>query len=254
MTGKLTIIGLGPGAPELVTPAAASALAEATDIVGYGPYVDRVPFREGQRRHSSDNREELNRSRHALQMTSQGRKVAVVSSGDAGVFAMAAAIFEAVDLGDRAWRDLEIEVVPGVSAMFAVASAVGAPLGHDFCAISLSNNLKPWSVILDRLHAAAKADFVISLYNAASKTRPDHLAQAFDVFRKYRTGDTPVIFASAVSHPDQKIDVVSLKDADPSRADMRTLVMIGSSMTSIISRPEKASWVYTPRFRKMDLA
>ncbi len=247
MSGRLVIVGMGPGAEALTTPQAADALAAATDIVGYGPYVDRVPLRDGQARHASDNREEIDRARHALGLAASGRNVAVVSSGDAGVFAMASAVFEAIEGGDAAWRAIDIEVVPGISAMFAVAARIGAPLGHDFCAISLSDNLKPWGIVVKRLTAAAEAGFVIALYNPASKARPWQLGEAFAILRRVLPGDTLVIFATAASRPEERIDVVTLAQADPARADMRTLVMIGSPATRRIERDGAAPWVYTPR-------
>src|SRR6201747_731409 len=169
MSGSLVVVGTGPGKAELMTPATSAALARATDLVGYGPYLDRVPVHPGQCRHASDNRVELDRARHALTLAASGRKVAVVSGGDPGVFAMAAAVFEAVEAGDPAWRDLDIHVEPGITAMLAAAAEAGAPLGADFCAISLSDNLKSWETIERRLRAAAEGDFVISLYNPASK-------------------------------------------------------------------------------------
>ena len=180
MTGSLVVVGTGPGKAELMTPATQAALARATDLVGYGPYLDRIFTRADQCRHPSDNRVELDRARLALTLAAAGRQVAVVSGGDPGVFAMAAAIFEAVESGDPDWRHLDIRVEPGVTAMLAAAAEVGAPLGGDFCAISLSDNLKAWTTVERRLKAAAEADFVIALYNPASKARPHQLGRAFD--------------------------------------------------------------------------
>jgi precorrin-3B C17-methyltransferase len=248
MSGKIYIVGLGPGAPEMQTPQAAAALAAATDLVGYGPYVARAPERPGQIRHVSDNREELARARHALAMAESGRIVAVVSSGDAGVFAMASAIFEAIDTGETGWRNLDVEVVAGISAMFATAARIGAPLGHDFCAISLSDNLKPWDLVLRRLTAAAEAGFVIALYNPLSRARPWQLATAFDRLREILPPETPVVFATAISRPEERIDIVALAEADAARADMRTLVMIGTGATRRIERDGQPPWLYTPRF------
>ncbi len=248
MSGKLWIIGLGPGSASVQTPQAAAALAQATDLVGYGPYVDRAPPVAGQVRHISDNREELERARHALTMAAQGRVVAVLSSGDAGVFGMASAVFEAIDKGDPAWRELDVEVVAGVSAMFAAAARIGAFLGHDFCAISLSDNLKPWELVLLRLRAAAEAGFVMALYNPLSRARPWQLNAAFEMLRQILPPETPVVFATAVSRPEERIDIFPLSEADPARADMRTLVMIGTAATRRIERPGQAPWVYTPRF------
>ena len=247
MTGRLSIIGLGPGAAELRTPQVEAALARASDLVGYGPYLDRVPSRAEQTRHASDNREELARARHAAALAADGRRVAVVSSGDAGVFAMASAVFEAIDHGEPAWRALEVEVMPGVSAMFAAAARVGAPLGHDFCAISLSDNLKPWEVVASRLAAAASAGFAIALYNPLSRARPWQLGAALDLLRPILSPLTPLVFATAVTHPEERIEVTTLAAADPARADMRTLVLIGSAATRRIERPGRAPWVYAPR-------
>lgn len=247
MTGRVVVVGLGPGAADLVTPRAAAALAAATDLVGYGAYLDRVAPRPGQTRHPSDNRVELDRARHALALAAEGRHVAVVSSGDAGVFAMASAIFEAIDTGDPPWRALDVEVVPGVSAMLAAAARIGAPLGHDFCVLSLSDNLKPWPVIAARLVAAASAGFVVALYNPRSRARPDQLAAAFDILRPILPAATPVVFATAVSRVDERVTVATLADADAARADMRTLVLIGTAATRRIDRPGMSPWVYAPR-------
>ncbi len=240
---SLTIIGAGPGDPALLTPRAAAALADATDLVGYGPYLDRLPERAGQRRHPSDNRVELERARHALGLAAAGQRVAVVSAGDAGVFGMAAAVFEAVD-GDPAWRTVDIEVIPGISALLAAAARLGAPLGHDFCAISLSDNLKPWEVITARLRAAAAAGFVITLYNPLSRARPWQLGAAFALLRTVLPAATPVAFATAISRADERVSVVTLGTADPAAADMRTLVLIGTAATR---RIDGTGWLYTPR-------
>jgi precorrin-3B C17-methyltransferase / cobalt-factor III methyltransferase len=247
MTGRLAIVGIGPGAAELVTPLAAETLACATDLVGYGPYLSRVPARPGQKRHASDNREELVRAREALRLAASDRNVAVVSSGDPGVFAMASAVFEAIETGLEAWKSIEVTVVPGVSAMFAAAAKVGAPLGHDFGVISLSDNLKPWDLVLKRLEAAAAADFVIVLYNPASKTRPWQLGEALHLIGRYRSSETPVIFARSVTQPDEDIEVTTLGRANASQADMRTIIIVGSSATKLIPRGEGEPFVYTPR-------
>ena len=247
MTGQLSVVGLGPGAADMQTPQASEALAAATDLVGYVTYLDRVPQRPGQARHGSDNRVELERARLALDLATRGRRVAVVSSGDAGVFAMAAAVFEAIEAGPAAWRSLDVQVIPGISAMFAVAARLGAPLGADFCAISLSDNLKPWPLVLHRLVAAASAGFVVALYNAASRARPWQLGAALDALRPVLPPATPVVFATAVSRPDEAINITSLADADPARADMRTLVLIGSAQTRVIERPGARPYIYAPR-------
>lgn len=247
VNGRLFIVGLGPGHPDWITPEAARVLADATDLVGYAPYVDRVPVRAGQRRHASDNRAEIERAGHALALAASGRVVAIVSGGDPGIFAMAAAVFDVVENGDMAWRDLPIEVLPGISAMQAAAARAGAPLGHDFCAISLSDNLKPWIIIERRLIAAAEGDFVIAIYNPASKVRPGRIHDAFEILRKRKAPTTPVAFARAVGRPDEQITLTSLGDADPSPVDMSTLVLVGSSETRLVARGDRRPWLLSPR-------
>jgi precorrin-3B C17-methyltransferase / cobalt-factor III methyltransferase len=246
VSGSLVVVGTGPGKAELMTPATLAALSRATDLVGYGPYLDRVPVtRTDQRRHASDNCVELERARHALSLAAAGREVVVVSGGDPGVFAMAAAVFEAVEAGDPAWRNLDIRVEPGVTAMLAAAAEVGAPLGGDFCAISLSDNLKAWSTIERRLRAAAEADFVIALYNPASKARAHQLAQAFELLRAIKSAETPVLFVRAAGTAEAKVIATTLAKADAAQADMRTLVIVGASTTRQVGR-----WIYTPRGTK----
>ncbi|WP_204115813.1 precorrin-3B C(17)-methyltransferase [Shimia biformata] len=244
MTGWVVIAGIGPGNDAMVTPEVTAALAEATDVVGYIPYVERIAPRDGLTLHASDNRVEIDRSQHALQMAAEGRRVVVVSSGDPGVFAMAAAVFEAVEFGDPAWRQLDIRVLPGITAMLAASAACGAPLGHDFCAINLSDNLKPWHVIEKRLRLAAEADFAMAFYNPRSKSRPEGFAKALNTLQETCGDNRPMIFASNVSRPDQAIRVVPLQDAKPEMADMRTVVLLGNSQTRIIPGTEM---IYTPR-------
>ncbi|MEP1766525.1 MAG: precorrin-3B C(17)-methyltransferase [Sulfitobacter sp.] len=246
MTGSLVIAGLGPGAEDLVTPQVSQALAQATDVVGYIPYVARVAPRAGLTLHPSDNRVEIDRSRHALEMAAQGRHVVVVSSGDPGVFAMAAAVFEAVEAGPLEWRNLNIEVLPGITAMLAAAARVGAPLGHDFCTINLSDNLKPWSLIEKRLRLAAEADFAMAFYNPRSKSRPEGFTRVLELLNEACGDARPIIFARAVSTPDEAIRIVPLPGARPEMADMRTMVLVGTSATRIIQR-DGAPFVYTPR-------
>jgi precorrin-3B C17-methyltransferase len=248
VSGCLSVVGLGPGSPHALTPEAAAALEEADVLYGYGPYLDRVPSKPGQTRHASDNREEGSRAAAALHHAAQGAKVALVSGGDPGVFAMAAAVCEQIDGGEAAWRSLEVSVVPGVTAMLAVAARVGAPLGHDFCAISLSDNLKPWEVVERRLDAAAGAGFVIALYNPISRARPWQLGKAFERLRRQLPPSTPVVFGRAAGRADEKIMVCGLDAADPSAADMATLIIVGSPLTRVIERPGQAPLVYTPRF------
>ena len=242
MTGHLAILGLGPGDPRLITPQTAAALEHAQDLIGYAPYLARIPENPSQVRHPSDNRVELDRARLALTLASQGRRVAIVSGGDPGVFGMASAVFEALESGPAAWRTLDIQVLPGVSAMLAAAARLGAPLGHDFAVISLSDNLKPWPLVLQRLTAAAAAGFVIALYNPASKARPWQLGAAFEALRAILPPAIPVAFATAITRPDERVAITTLHQADPALADMRTLVLIGTSASRTIG-----PFLYTPR-------
>lgn len=247
MSGWLKIVGLGPGSEAMITPEVTAALEEATDVVGYVPYVNRVAPRAGLVRHGSDNREEIRRAEQALQLALEGHRVVVVSSGDPGVFAMAAAVFEALDAGDAQWRGLDIQVLPGISAMLAASASVGAPLGHDFCCINLSDNLKPWALIEKRLRLAAEADFAMAFYNPRSKSRPAGFERTLDVLREACGPDRLIIFARAVSTPEESIRVTTLGQATPDMADMRTLVIVGSQQTRLIER-DGAPLVYTPRF------
>ena len=247
MSGRLAVVGLGPGDVRWLTPEAEAAVAGADALFGYGPYLDRAPVREGQSRHPSDNRQEASRACAALERAAAGKNVALVCGGDPGVFAMAATVCEQIDSGPAVWRALDVEIVPGITAMLAVAARVGAPLGHDFCALSLSDNLKPWSVVERRLDAAAQAGFVIALYNPISKARQWQLAAAFDRLRHYLPATTPIVFGRAVGRADEKIAVMTLQAADPSGADMASLVIVGTAETRLVSRPGQAPLVYTPR-------
>jgi len=246
MNGWIAVAGLGPGNQALITPEVSAALAAATDVVGYFPYVARVPARPGLVLHPTDNRVELDRATHALQMASAGHRVVVVSSGDPGVFAMASALFEAVEKGEKGWNRLDIRILPGITAMLAAAARVGAPLGHDFCAINLSDNLKPWALVEKRLRLAAQADFAMAFYNPRSAARPTQFARTLAVLREECRDARPVIFARAVSTAEEAIRVVPLPDALPEMADMRTMVIVGSSTTRLITR-DGVPWVYTPR-------
>jgi precorrin-3B C17-methyltransferase len=246
VTGRVMIVGLGPGPAEWMTPEASAAVASASDIVGYGPYVERLALRPDQRAHSSDNRVEMERAQLALRLGVEGRSVAVVSGGDPGVFAMAAVVFEAIEDNPQ-WLKLDIQVAPGVTAMQAAAARLGAPLGHDFCAISLSDNLKPWAIVERRLRAAAEGDFVIALYNPASKARPTRITQAFDLLRTAKAPTTPVAFARAVGRADETLITTTLGEADVGFVDMATLVVIGSSETRFIARDGAGPWMLTPR-------
>ncbi len=244
MNGWLAIAGLGPGDDAMVTPEVSDALAEATDVIGYIPYVARVAPRDGLTLHPSDNRVELDRARHALELARAGHRVVVVSSGDPGVFAMAAAIFEAIEHGGPAWALLDIRVLPGITAMLAAAARAGAPLGHDFCAINLSDNLKPQAIIDRRVRLAAEADFAIAFYNPRSRARPDGLATALAILRDTCADRRPILFARAVSTAQEHLHVVALPEARAELADMRTVVIVGSSRTRMVPGTR---FLYTPR-------
>ena len=244
--GRVSVVGLGPGGPEWLTPEARSELAAADVLIGYETYLRRVPVRPGQQRFPTDNRVELERARHALTLGAEGHRVAVVSSGDPGIFAMAAAVLEAID-GEPGLAGLDVRVLPGMSAMQAAAARVGAPLGHDFCVISLSDNLKPWAVIERRLEAAGSADLVVALYNPASRTRRDQLQRALEVLGAHRDPVTPVVVARAVGSDDEQITVTTLAALDPAQVDMRTLLIVGSSQTRIVHGDGRPPRVYTPR-------
>ncbi|HWC26531.1 MAG TPA: precorrin-3B C(17)-methyltransferase, partial [Solirubrobacteraceae bacterium] len=245
--GALAIVGLGPAGPDWLTPEASAALAAADELVGYGPYLDRVPPRAGQRRHPSDNRVELDRARHALELAAGGASVAVVSSGDPGIFAMATAVLEAVESGNGRFANVELRVVPGLSAMQAAAARVGAPLGHDFAVISLSDQRKPWAVVERRLDAAAAADLALALYNPASRTRRQPLERARDVLLRHRAPHCPVVVARDVGGAGESVSISTLGAFDAERVDMRTLLVIGSSTTRVIGGADGRTLVYTPR-------
>ena len=247
MKGTLAVVGLGPGDARYLTAEADAALAQAQALYGYGPYLDRVPSRAGQSRHASDNREEGARAAAAIRHAARGANVAVVSGGDPGVFAMAAAVCEAIERGPDEWRSLDVAFVPGITAMLAVAARIGAPLGHDFCALSLSDNLKPWTLIERRLDAVASAGFVIALYNPVSRARPWQFGKAVERLRRHLPPATPVVFGRAVGRAGESIDVVTLAAADNTPADMATLVIVGSRETRIIARRGRSPLVYTPR-------
>jgi precorrin-3B C17-methyltransferase len=247
MSGRLTVVGIGPGDACCITPEATDAVAAAQALYGYGPYLARVPVRAGQARHASDNREEGARAAAALRHAAAGASVALVSGGDPGVFAMAAAVCGEIETGPAAWRELDIRIIPGITAMLAVAARIGAPLGHDFCAISLSDNLKPWDLIERRLDAAAQAGFVLALYNPVSLARPWQLGATFERLRRHLPATTPVVFGRAVGRPEESVSVTMLAAADPKLADMATLVIVGSCETRVIARPDRLPLVYTPR-------
>ena len=241
MTGSLVVAGLGPGDSALVTPEVTAALAAATDVIGYIPYVARVTPREGLTLHASDNRVELQRAQEALDLAAAGRHVVVVSSGDPGVFAMASAVFEALEK-TPALHQLDIRVLPGITAMLAAAARAGAPLGHDFCAINLSDNLKPWALIERRLRLAAEADLAMAFYNPRSASRPHQFERTLEILREACGLQRLITFARAVTTPEENIETVTLAEAQPEMADMRTVVLVGNSATRRVGRH-----VYTPR-------
>lgn len=241
MSGWVAVAGLGPGAEDLVTPEVRAALAEATDVVGYIPYVARVAPRAGLRLHPSDNRVELDRARLSLEMAAEGRRVVVVSSGDPGVFAMASALFEALEAAPE-FAQTDIRILPGITAMLAAAARAGAPLGHDFCAINLSDNLKPFELVEKRLRAAAAGDFAMAFYNPRSASRPHQFARVLEILRETCGGARLILFARAVSTPEEALLVTTLAEARPEMADMRTVVIVGNSATRRVGR-----WLYTPR-------
>ncbi|MGI8816593.1 MAG: precorrin-2 C(20)-methyltransferase [Pseudonocardia sp.] len=245
IAGQVVVVGLGPAGRPWLTPEVQEALAAATDLVGYGPYLGRVPANPRQRRHPSDNRMESERAEFALDLAREGRRVAVVSSGDPGVFAMASAVLE-VAVEPR-WKDVPVRVLPGLTAAQAVASRVGAPLGHDYCVLSLSDRLKPWEVIAARLSAAATADLVLAIYNPASRSRTWQLSAARDLLLEHRAPNTPVVVGRDVGGPEEQITITRLGELDPETVDMRCLLLVGSSQTQLVERGDGVSVVFTPR-------
>jgi cobalt-precorrin 5A hydrolase / precorrin-3B C17-methyltransferase len=248
--GQLRVVGLGPGAATWLTPEVKEILQNSTDWVGYTTYLNLAePWRRGQQRHDSDNREELDRARQALNLAATGKSVVVISSGDPGIFAMAAAVMEAIDQ-DRnpAWALVDLNISPGLSAMQAAAAQAGAPLGHDFCVISLSDVLKPWPVVERRLILAAQGDFAIAIYNPISSERPWQLPKAIDLLCQYRAKSTPVVVAQNLGRTGQQVMIKTLGTLSAEDADMRTTILVGSSQTKLIEQPGQRSWVYTPRF------
>lgn len=239
--GWITVAGLGPGNEDMVTPEVRAALAEATDIVGYIPYVARIAPRDGLTLHPSDNRVELDRAAFALDLAAKGHRVVIVSSGDPGVFAMASALFEGLEAAPQ-YIDTDIRILPGITAMLAAAAQAGAPLGHDFCAINLSDNLKPFDQVERRLRHAAQGGFAMAFYNPRSKSRPHQFTRVLEILREECEPERLIIFARAVTTPEQAINCVSLAEATPEMADMRTVVIVGNELTRRVGR-----WIYTPR-------
>jgi precorrin-2 C20-methyltransferase/precorrin-3B C17-methyltransferase len=246
--GEVVVVGTGPAGPLWLTPEARGELASAQDLVGYATYLDRVPVRAGQQRHASDNRVESERAELALDLAKRGRRVAVVSGGDPGVFAMATAVLEVAS--QEAYRDVPVRVLPGVTAANAAAARAGAPLGHDYAVISLSDRLKPWEVIAGRLAAAASADLALALYNPGSASRTWQVGKARELLLEHRAPDTPVVLARDVGGPEESVRTVRLADLEPGEVDMRTLLLIGSSQTRAVRRGDGGAGetVWTPRW------
>jgi precorrin-3B C17-methyltransferase len=250
VSGSVRVVGIGPGPAACITPEVSQALTMANVIVGYHKYVARLDLHSGQSVYTSGNGDEIERARLALDLALKGERVAVVSGGDPGVFAMASAIFEAMEHGPLSWRSIDVTVLPGVTAMLAAAARLGAPLGNDFCAINLSDNLKPWAVIENRLRLAAKADFVIAIYNPASTARPMQIEKGFAVLRKYRRPNTLVVFARDIGSAEEDLVFTTLDRTEEIVPDMRTLILVGATSTSWIERPDGRRWIYSPRSLK----
>ncbi|WP_405939356.1 precorrin-2 C(20)-methyltransferase [Streptomyces sp. NBC_00726] len=243
--GEVTVVGTGPAGPLWLTPETRGALAAADDLVGYTTYLDRVPVRPGQIRHGSDNKVESERAEFALDLARRGRRVAVVSGGDPGVFAMATAVLEVAS--QEEYADVPVRVLPGVTAANAAAARAGAPLGHDYATISLSDRLKPWEVIAERLRSAASADLVLALYNPGSRSRTWQVGKARDLLLEHRSPDTPVVLGRDVGGPAESVRSVRLADLDPAEVDMRTILIVGSSQTRWGRRGDGTRIVWTPR-------
>jgi precorrin-2 C20-methyltransferase/precorrin-3B C17-methyltransferase len=243
--GSVTVVGLGPAGPEWMTPQVRTAIAAADDLVGYGPYLDRLPSNAGQRKHGSDNRVESERAAFALDLAAKGQRVVVVSSGDPGVFAMASAVLEVAC--EPAYAAVPVEVLPGLTAAQAVASRIGAPLGHDYAVLSLSDRLKPWEVIAARITAAAQADLALAIYNPASRTRTWQVGAMRDLLLEHRDPGTPVVVGRDVGGPEEQVTVTTLGDLEPGIVDMRCLLIVGSSTTQVAPRADGRRVVYTPR-------
>ena len=247
--GRLAVVGLGPGPPAWRSPEASARLAAATDLVGYGPYLDLVGALEHEpRRHEFDNRQEADRADVALDLAADGRDVVVVSSGDPGIFAMATAVIESLEQRTARGDPLvEVTIVPGITAASAAAARVGAPLGHDFCCLSLSDVLKPWEIVERRLVAVVTADFVVALYNPISRDRPWQFGRALEIVREHRAPSTPVVLARDVGRKGEVTRVTTLESVESGDVDMRTVVIVGSSTTRTFIDAGGSTWVYTPR-------
>tara|TARA_B100001057_G_C22785854_1_gene925515 strand:- start:860 stop:1609 length:750 start_codon:yes stop_codon:yes gene_type:complete len=245
MKGRVIIVGLGPGSENLVSEEVKEAILKATDIVGYKKYTERITPRKGLTIHSSDNKFEISRAKLAVNLALDGKKVVIVSSGDPGIFAMSSAFFEYIEETDKNLDNIEIKVMPGISSMLAASSKVGSPLGHDFCVINLSDNLKPWSLLKKRIVSAIKSDFVIVFFNPRSRARPETFKEALDLFKKHSKFDRFILFAKSVYKKNENLKIIRLSEANYKMADMNTLVIIGSTLSKVIKK--KQTFFYTPR-------
>jgi len=245
MIGSVTIVGLGPGPRDLISPEVTKAIEKATDIVGYYKYTNTINERKNLKIHSSDNKYEISRAELAIDLALEGKSVVIVSSGDPGIFAMSSAFFEFIEKTDKNIEGIEINVLPGISSLLAASSKVGAPLGHDFCVINLSDNLKPWKILKERIILAIKADFVVVFFNPRSKARPKTLKKAFNIFKKHSAVDKFVLFAKSVYKKNEDLKVVKLSSACHTMADMKTLVVVGSNLSRVINKNK--TFFYTPR-------
>ncbi len=248
MLGSVTIVGLGPGSKELISPEVTKAIQSATDIIGYEKYTNRIEKRKNLTIHSSDNRHEISRAKLAIDLALQGKQTVIVSSGDPGIFAMSAAFFETLEKTSKNIQNIEIKVLPGISSMLAASSKVGAPLGHDFCVINLSDNLKPWKLIQKRVILAIESDLVIVFFNPRSKARPNTLKKVLKLSRNYCKEKRFVLFAKSVYTDNEEIKICELNKANHEMADMSTLIIIGSSLSRVINKNK--TFFYTPRSYK----
>lgn len=254
---RLFLVGTGPGDSALIAPKALAAIAASSDLVAYGLYLELLgEVCNGKVHHDLPLGEEIGRARLALDLAASGKTTALISSGDIGIYAMATLVFELLDQqlqgkeSHPEWLQVEIEVVPGISAMQAGASRVGALLGHDFCTVSLSDLLTPWETIEKRIHSAGAGDFVVSFYNPVSRKRDWQLNRARDILLQYRPASTPVLLGRQLTRADESITITSLDQLDASAVDMFTLVSVGNSESRHIVNGDK-HWVYTPRgYRK----
>ena len=246
MIGKVTIVGLGPGDKSYMTAEVSEVIRNASVIIGYKKYISLIPPRPNLQLNSSDNRNEKKRAIEAIKFALNGKDVVIISSGDPGIFAMASVFYESLNEGPDSWKKINFKVLPGITAMLAAASKVGAPLGHDFCVINLSDNLKPWKLIEKRIRLSIECDYVIAIYNPRSKARPDLLEMVLSIFKQTNNVNRYILFAKAVSTKKEKISLIKLNDAKPEMADMHTIVIIGSSKSKVIKINGKKIF-YTPR-------